>query len=328
MYTPLPAALAGETQTRPITIDRSLFFLVTGALVYLTEQEPLEPTGTLTVDAAKAALSAMLDVYLEGEIVGAQFQVDDCELQVSYDSGETWETLVDLSTCTVAGPEGPKGDKGDTGDTGPTGSAGATGAQGPQGPKGDTGDAGATGATGATGPQGPQGDTGATGATGSAGPKIVGTILPYATTSAPSGCLPCDGTIYLKADYPVLVAVLNSVYFTDSTHFKTPDLRDRTMIGTGGNNGNGAAIGAGLTARSQGDAVGAETVTLTAAQIPAHTHPIQTSNAGSSSSNIQRFAQNQGLNTSLSTAANTGGDGAHNNMQPSLAVGFCIVASA
>lgn len=174
---------------------------------------------------------------------------------------------------------------------------------------------------------GPQGATGSTGATGPAGPKIVGTIIPYATASAPSGTLPCDGTIYLKSAYPDLVAVLNSVYFTDSTHFKTPDLRDRTMIGTGGNNGNGSAIGAGLTARSQGDVVGEETHVLTTTELASHAHAAFARNTGSGAVNLIGQAANVATGADFFTTS-TGGGGAHNNMQPSHAVGFCIVATA
>lgn len=279
MYTPLPSGLAGEVQTRPITIDRSLFYLVTGALVYLSENEPLEVTGTLTVEAAKAALSAMLDVYLEGEIVSAQFQVDGCELQVSYDSGETWSTLVDLSTCTVAGPAGPKGD---TGDTGPTG------------------------ATGATGPTGPS------------GPKIIGTIIPYVTASVPSGCLACDGATYLRTDYQGLYDVLHANYKPDADHFVVPDLRGRTMIGTG--------TGTGLTARAMKDSVGTETHVLTSGQMPVHTHTAKIGGTGGGTTFLDG-AQGTQAGTANTAINNAGNNEPHNNMQPSHAVGFCIVAS-
>lgn len=161
--------------------------------------------------------------------------------------------------------------------------------------------------------------TGPTGATGAAGPKIVGTIIPYATAAVPSGCLACDGATYLRTDYPALYAALHANFKIDADHFVVPDLRGRTIIGIG--------TGASLTARAMKDSLGAETHTLTAAQIPAHTHPVQTANAGSSGSNISRIVANQGVTTTLTTNANTGGDGAHNNMQPSLALGYCIVAT-
>lgn len=97
-----------------------------------------------------------------------------------------------------------------------------------------------------------------------------------------------------------------------------------------------AGSGTGLTARSLGEAMGAETTTLTAAQIPAHSHPNSLNDPGhthtytapvvlnnmqpSGSTNIGISA---GTSTGSSTtgititnANNTGGGGAHTNMQP------------
>lgn len=64
--TPLPAALDGVIAERPIRIDRALLYLIGGALEWLVDREPLEETGTLTVEAARLALSNMLwDFYQE-----------------------------------------------------------------------------------------------------------------------------------------------------------------------------------------------------------------------------------------------------------------------
>ena len=145
----------------------------------------------------------------------------------------------------------------------------------------------------------------------------IGTIMQYATATVPTDCLECDGSTHLRTDYPDLYAALASVYKTDADHFVTPDFRGRAPIGKG--------TGSGLTARSMNDAIGAETHTLTEAQIPSHTHPISTRNAGSSGSGISRITANQGINSTITTDA-TGGGGSHNNMQPSRAIGFCIVA--
>lgn len=62
--TPLPPALAGVTVTRTIEIDQALEYLINGALIWLIDKEPLEQTGTLTVEDAKAALSEMFYTYL------------------------------------------------------------------------------------------------------------------------------------------------------------------------------------------------------------------------------------------------------------------------
>lgn len=66
--TPLPDDLTGELITRPVTIDRALLYLVAGSLSYLTDQEPLAQTGTLTVAQARAALSDMLWIFLTGDL--------------------------------------------------------------------------------------------------------------------------------------------------------------------------------------------------------------------------------------------------------------------
>lgn len=98
-----------------------------------------------------------------------------------------------------------------------------------------------------------------------------------------------------------------------------------------------AGSGTGLTARSLGEAMGAETTTLTAAQIPAHSHPNSLNDPGHTHTVtyaipvLQYYYQGAGgqggqasaVTTSSATtgititnANNTGGGGAHTNMQP------------
>jgi len=63
--TPLPTALTGNKVQRLIEIDEALLYLVTGALVWLLDFEPLDQTGALTVENARNALSVMFYDYLE-----------------------------------------------------------------------------------------------------------------------------------------------------------------------------------------------------------------------------------------------------------------------
>lgn len=65
---PLPSALAGIVETRPVKIDRALFYLVGGALAELADKETFEQTGTLTVEQAKAAISDMLWNFYHGSV--------------------------------------------------------------------------------------------------------------------------------------------------------------------------------------------------------------------------------------------------------------------
>lgn len=65
--TPIPDNLSGEIVERIIRLDSALLYLVTGALSFVADREPLEQTGTLTVDSTREALSQMLWDYLTGE---------------------------------------------------------------------------------------------------------------------------------------------------------------------------------------------------------------------------------------------------------------------
>lgn len=74
----------------------------------------------------------------------------------------------------------------------------------------------------------------------------------------------------------------------------------------------GAGTGAGLTARILGEYLGEETHVLTIPEIPAHTHTIPNLSVTNVTSGSGRNAVSAGTNNTGST----GGDGAHNNMQP------------
>lgn len=87
-----------------------------------------------------------------------------------------------------------------------------------------------------------------------------GRIITSAASSAPPGTLPCDGRTLSASSYPELYAALGHAFGgTTNTSFKIPDLRGRCPIGASSNHELG----------SKG---GAETVTLTVSNLPAHTH--------------------------------------------------------
>lgn len=70
---------------------------------------------------------------------------------------------------------------------------------------------------------------------GSLGILPAGIILPYGGVTAPTGSLLCDGTAYLRADYPRLwTAIKDSGFGTpDVNSFYVPDLRERVPVGKG-----------------------------------------------------------------------------------------------
>lgn len=96
-----------------------------------------------------------------------------------------------------------------------------------------------------------------------------GMLIPWGGASGgpyPAGWLLCDGTEYLITDYPELYGVVGTMYCPGPcsmiTKFAVPDMRGRIPVHKGGSLFN-TAIGV---------AVGAETHTLTSAQMPFHQH--------------------------------------------------------
>jgi microcystin-dependent protein len=162
--------------------------------------------------------------------------------------------------------------------------------------------------------------------------ELVGMVFPYAGQILPFGCLWCDGSQVSQQDYPDLYTLLGNTFGSaDTGMFRLPDMRGRAAIGTG--------TGSGLTNRDLADTTGTETHQLTTSEIPSHGH----SDTGHqhTTGNSLTFLALTGEEPVLmpnpipaltgSASANitsTGGDGAHNNMQPSLALNFVIVAVA
>ena len=106
-----------------------------------------------------------------------------------------------------------------------------------------------------------------------------GALMPYAGASAPSGYLLCDGSSVSSSTYLALHAVISNTYggsaYTGAgaLSFNLPDLRGRLPMGAGtgtGQNasGTGAPSGTTQTARTRGQWLGRESVTLAAANIP------------------------------------------------------------
>lgn len=90
-----------------------------------------------------------------------------------------------------------------------------------------------------------------------------GSIIATSLTTAPAGWLICDGAAVSRTTYANLFGVIGTTYGAGngSTTFNLPDLRGRVAVGK-----NGGSFG------TLGATGGSETVTLTEAQMPSHTH--------------------------------------------------------
>lgn len=173
----------------------------------------------------------------------------------------------------------------------------------------------------------------------------IGEIRIFSGNFAPQGWYLCNGVTLPISGNETLFTLLGTTYGGNgTTNFALPDFRGRLPVGQG--------QGAGLTSRVVGQAFGTETVTLTSAQIPAHTHSWQVSTADGSSatpngnvianpvnpnftgtgpsskSYIEPSQVNPQTNilsgpTGMVTASNEGGQ-AHANEMPYLALNYII----
>jgi microcystin-dependent protein len=162
------------------------------------------------------------------------------------------------------------------------------------------------------------------------GDCMIGQIIGYVSTSAPAGVIACDGSTHLKSAYPDLYAVIDPFYIIDATHFSVPDLRGRVIVGVG--------TGPGLTTRNLGDILGEEKHTLTIAELAAHSHTdlghthVESAAApnattiGAGAPQPTAIPAGSVTGSGSANLTNTGGDSAHNNIQPSNAINYGIVA--
>lgn len=156
----------------------------------------------------------------------------------------------------------------------------------------------------------------------------VGKMFPFATTDPPPNTLECDGTTYLRTSFPLLYAVLDAPFIVDADHFTVPDMQSRFIVGAG--------TGSGLSSYGVNASGGDESVTLTTAEMPSHSHTdvghvhteitaIPTAITIGAGVPAPSALPSAGITGSSSAnLTDTGGDGAHENRPPYRAMRWCI----
>jgi microcystin-dependent protein len=182
---------------------------------------------------------------------------------------------------------------------------------------------------------------------------FIGQIALFGFNFAPKGWALCEGQLLPLSQNTALFSILGTTYGGDGkSTFALPDLRGRVAPGAG--------QGPGLSGYDIGESGGAPTVALLESEMPVHAHGFVASTAQASEPNpggnllarvirpaasaathgeaqvqapgptqVQaNFYSSNPNNANAVLAPNAiggaGGNAAHNNVQPSLALNFCI----
>jgi microcystin-dependent protein len=146
----------------------------------------------------------------------------------------------------------------------------------------------------------------------------------FAGNFAPAGWMFCEGQLLPISENETLFQLIGTTYGGDGqSTFALPDLRGRIPL----HQGNGFILA---------ETGGAEEITLTVQQIPAHSHPFlastgaasqsaPTANVVAQSSSADLFIEDTpNISLAANAVAPTGGSQPHTNFQPYLCVNFII----
>jgi microcystin-dependent protein len=161
---------------------------------------------------------------------------------------------------------------------------------------------------------------------------FLGEIRAFGFNFAPRGWAMCNGQILPIAQNTALFSLLGTTYGGNGqTTFALPNLQSRVPLHFG--------QGPGLSSYALGEVTGTESVSLLITEMPAHNHLIQatsaqgdvTSAAGGVLPSAERgsttFPYNSATDGTLMNVAMvtpTGGSQPHQNIQPVLALNYCI----
>ena len=151
----------------------------------------------------------------------------------------------------------------------------------------------------------------------------VGEIRMFAGNFAPAGWMFCEGQLMPISENETLFQLIGTTYGGDGeSTFALPDLRGRLPL----HQGNGFILA---------ETGGAEEITLTVSQIPAHTHAFLASSGSATTTipgnNLLATALQDvyiedlsAVNLNTAAVSAVGGSQPHTNFQPYLCVDFII----
>jgi len=166
---------------------------------------------------------------------------------------------------------------------------------------------------------------------------FIGLIVMFGGNFAPRGWAHCNGQLLSIESHSALFSILGTTYGGDGrSTFALPDLRGRSIVQHG--------EGPGLKHIRLGEKGGQETISLTVAEMPSHSHSAvfkvaDANNADTEKAKNKAFAQNSSTNiysknpsfsegnkmdSNVITVQSTGAGRAFDNRAPYIGVNICI----
>ena len=103
------------------------------------------------------------------------------------------------------------------------------------------------------------------------------TIVPWSSSSVPSGFLECDGAAVSRSTYSALFAIVGTTYGAGdgASTFNVPNLQDNVAVGKSGTKALASTGGANTTPVTPAGNISGNTsnATLSTSQLASHSHP-------------------------------------------------------
>tara|TARA_R100001015_G_C4633546_1_gene198669 strand:+ start:504 stop:1085 length:582 start_codon:yes stop_codon:yes gene_type:complete len=143
-----------------------------------------------------------------------------------------------------------------------------------------------------------------------------GLIIPWTTSSAPTGFLECDGSNVSRSTYSVLFGVIGTTYGAGdgASTFGLPDFQDNCCLSKSPTKAL-ASTGGANTVTSTGNITGnLGNTTISAPTMASHSHPFTAgSNSNTNNGSLASVNYGQPYNMSSVNFNDTGGGGAHDH---------------
>lgn len=152
-----------------------------------------------------------------------------------------------------------------------------------------------------------------------------GTVSGFAGSAAPVGWLLCAGQAISRTTYSTLFTAIGTTFGAGdgSTTFNLPDLRGRVVAGKDNMGGTAASrLTSPVAGSTLGASGGAQSHTLSATEMPSHTHGYEKANSANPTGVYISIGGE--LQAGTAQTGSTGGGGAHNNVQPTLVLNYII----